>query len=63
MEDNDIELGLGFYLIILPLISIFMIELIIRPTIEKVREYLYKFKSQTRSENSKIERIKKWLKS
>lgn len=63
MEDYNFELGWGFYLIILPLIAILMIELIIRPTIEKLREYVYKFKAKVRSDNSKIERLKKWLKS
>jgi len=53
-QDAGIELGLGFYLIILPLVVSISLELFVKPLINRIRE---------RIENNRIElsRIKKWL--
>lgn len=61
-SEVQIELGWGFYLIILPLIATILMELVVKPLINKAKDKIYEIKMKTDKQTETIEKIKKWIK-
>lgn len=58
----EIELGWGFYLIIVPLILTILVEWAVKPFIQWLNDEIFKLRLKAEKQDSKIEKIKKWIK-
>ena len=61
-SEVQIEVGWGFYVVIITLIAAILIEAVAKPLISKAKDKIYEIKMKTDKQTETIEKIKKWIK-
>lgn len=62
MEDYNFELGWGFYLLILPLIIMLVIQLLIKPNLERLIIMAESLRKKVLEHDKILNTLKKWMK-
>lgn len=62
MEDYNFELGWGFYLLVLPLIIMLVIQLLIKPNLERLIIMAESLRKKVLEHDKILNTLKKWMK-
>lgn len=62
LEEYNFELGWGFYLLILPLIIMLVIQLLIKPNLERLIIMAESLRKKVLEHDKILNTLKKWMK-